>query len=83
LTFKSTSISNHSIYRSISSIHSIRDRCFSTSTQTNEQFNETISQQTKTQTNSKLPIAIIGSGPSAFYTTKYLLRQLKNVRVDM
>ena len=30
-----------------------------------------------------LPFAVVGSGPAAFYTCKYLLRELPNIRVDM
>lgn len=30
-----------------------------------------------------LPFAVVGSGPAAFYTAKYLLREVANCRVDM
>ena len=30
-----------------------------------------------------LPFAVVGSGPAAFYTSKYLLRELPHARVDM
>jgi NADPH-dependent glutamate synthase beta subunit-like oxidoreductase len=30
-----------------------------------------------------LPFAVVGSGPAAFYTSKYLLRELAHARVDM
>ena len=34
-------------------------------------------------TSPPLPFAVVGSGPAAFYTTKYLLREFPNCRIDM
>jgi adrenodoxin-NADP+ reductase len=38
---------------------------------------------TTASTNANYPIAIVGSGPSGFYTAKYLLEQNENIKIDV
>jgi adrenodoxin-NADP+ reductase len=38
---------------------------------------------TTASTNTNYPIAIVGSGPSGFYTAKYLLEQNENIKIDV